>query len=233
METWSCRKTGVRLATLLEGFVPVLVDIYAEPLVSQICNVYPINKPVISIPRLRIQATTGAYDGSSETTKYIPTSTELIRANEVKIDVPVGTSYNLYTGAGVNSKNHKINRRYNILKKLTIEETPGGGGTQGHAIEVNFRPDARDQIAREFTFVDSEGETVTGNVHVHINNDTGMISVQVNFEGGHSGASYECTEVRFHFRFRPVGTNAGRTIVTVKTEMIDCHVDPNEDQTIH
>jgi len=195
--------------------------------VSQLCNVYPVNKPAISIPRMRIKATTGSYDGSAEQTKYIPTSTDLIRANEVKVDVSTGTSYNIYTSTGLNSASHKINRRYSLLKRITVQET--GTHTVTHTVDVNFRPDARNQIAREFTFEDESGETVTGSVHAHINNDTGIVTTQVTFEGGGTGASFECSEVRFHFRFRPVGTNAGRTKVSVQTEMIDCMIDPNED----
>lgn len=174
---------------------------------------------------MRIVATTGSYDGNTETTKYIPTSTELIRANEVQVDVSTGTNYNIYTSAGISSKTHKINRRYNIMKKLTIEEDTGSG-TVEHTVEVNFRPDARNQIAREVTFTDNAGETVTANVHAHINNDTGMVNTQVTFEGGTTDSTFDCTTARFHFRFRPVGTNAGRTKVSVQTEMIDCHIDP-------
>lgn len=205
-------------------FVPVLVDIYATPLISQLCNVYPVNKPAISIPRVRTKATIGTYDGTSQQTKYVPTSVDLIRANEIKVDVQTGTNYNIYTSTGLNSTNHKVNRRYSLLKRITIEET--GGATATHVVDVNFRPDARSQIAREFTFEDDGGETVTGSVHSHINNETGIVTVQVTFEGGTTGAIFDCAEVRFHFRFRPVGTNAGRTKVTVETEMIDCMIDP-------
>ena len=204
--------------------VPVLADIYAQPLISQLCNVYPTNKPAISIPRVRIKATTGSYDGTTQQTKYIPTSVDLIRANEVKIDVQTNTNYNVYTSSGLNSSEHKLNRRYSLLKRITIEET--GTATATHVVDVNFRPDARNQIARQFTFEDDSGETVNGSVHAHINNDTGIVTTQVTFEGGSTGANFDCSEVRFHFRFRPIGTNKGRTKVSVETEMIDCMIDP-------
>lgn len=35
---------------------PILVDIYAEPIVSELCNVYPVSSPVASIPRIKIMA---------------------------------------------------------------------------------------------------------------------------------------------------------------------------------
>jgi len=214
------------LALLFEHHVPVLVDIYAEPLVSQLCNVYPINKPSISIPRMRIKASTTSYDGSSETTRYVPTSTELVRANEVAVNVTPGTNYNIYSGVTFNSKTHKINRRYSLMTQLTVEESLDPSGTETHTIDVSFRPDARDQISREFTFTDDAGNTVVGHIVAHINNQSGGVSVQVNFDTGDSTSTFECTEATFKFRFRPVGTNNGRTKVSVETELIDCFVDP-------
>jgi len=35
---------------------PILVDIYAEPIISELCNVYPVSSPVASIPRVKIMA---------------------------------------------------------------------------------------------------------------------------------------------------------------------------------
>ena len=35
---------------------PILVDIYAEPIVSELANVYPVSSPVASIPRVKIMA---------------------------------------------------------------------------------------------------------------------------------------------------------------------------------
>ena len=216
----------IRLALLFEHYVPVLVDIYAEPLVSQLCNVYPINKPSISIPRMRIKATSTSYDGSSETTRYVPTSTELIRANEVTVNVTPGTNYNIYSGVTFDSKTHKINRRYSLMTQLSIEESLSGGGTETQVVDVSFRPDARDQISREFTFTDDGGNVVVGHIVAHINNQSGGVSTQVTFDTGDSTSTFECTQATFKFRFRPVGTNNGRTKVTVETELIDCFVDP-------
>lgn len=218
------------MAVVFEHYVPVLVDIYAEPLVSQLCTVHPINKPSISIPRMRIKATTTSYDGTTETSRYIPSSTDLIRANEMSVNVTPGGNYNIYSGASFTQKTHKVNRRYSLLTQINIEETPEGASpAQTHTIEVSYRPDARDQISRQFTFVDSTGATVIGQVVGHINNDTGGVNIQVNFEVGDSTSTFECTQATFKFRFRPVSGNNGRTKVSVETELIDCFIDPNED----
>jgi len=179
---------------------------------------------------MRIKAATTSYDGSTETTRYIPTSTELIRSNEVAVNVTPGTNYNIYSGVTFDSKTHKINRRYSLMTQLSIEESLDGGGTETHAVDVSFRPDARDQISREFTFTDNAGNDVVGYVVAHITNASGSVSAQITFDTGDSTSTFECTEATFKFRFRPVGTNNGRTRVSVETELIDCFIDPNEDE---
>ena len=35
---------------------PILVDIYAEPIISQVMNVYPVSSPTLSIPRVKIKS---------------------------------------------------------------------------------------------------------------------------------------------------------------------------------
>lgn len=206
-----------------------MVDIYAEPLISEVCTTYPVNKPVISIPRMRVKATTTSYDGSTQTSQYIPTANSLVRANEETVIVTPGANYNIYTGLGFTTATHKINRRYTLMYSAAITETKTGGGTESHVVTLNYRPDARNQIARTFTFTDSTSETITGNVMSHVNFEAGTVTVQVTFAVGDSTSTFSCDSTTFKLRFRPVGSNNGRTEVSVSTEMIDCTIDPNED----
>jgi len=175
---------------------------------------------------MRVKATTTSYDGATETSRYIPTATELVRANEESVTVTPGTNYNIYTGLGFTIATHKMNRRYTIMYSAAITETKTGGGTEDHTIVLNYRPDARNQIAREFTFTSSDSETVTGNVMAHVNNDSGTVTVQITFDVGDSTSTFEADSALFKLRFRPVGSNNGRTKVSVTTEMIDCVIDP-------
>ena len=208
---------------------PILVDIYAEPLISEVCTSYPTSKPVLSIPRMRVKATTTSYDGATETSRYIPTATELVRANEETVVVTPGTNYNIYSGLGFTLATHKMNRRYTIMYSTAITETKTGGGTEDHTVVLNYRPDARNQIAQTFTFTSSDSENVTGNVMAHVNNDAGTVTVQITFDNGDSTSTFTADSAAFKLRFRPVGSNNGRTKVSVTTEMIDCTIDPNED----
>jgi hypothetical protein len=207
---------------------PVLVDIYADPLVSEVCTIYPVDKSIISIPRMRIRAVTSSYDGSTETSQIIPSATSLIRANEETVAVTPGTNHNIYSGLGFSNSTHKMNRRYTLMTSIAITETKDGGGTEDHTVSVSFRPDARNQISRTFTFTSSDSETVTGNVMANVNYDAGTATAQVTFDVGDSTSTFACDTVTFKLRFRPVGSNDGRTRVSVTTEMIDCVIDPKQ-----
>jgi hypothetical protein len=203
-----------------------LVDIYADPLIAQICTPFPTSKSVLSIPRMQIKATTTSYDGTTETSRIMPSATELIRAAEETITVTPGTNYSVYTGLGFTNATHKMNRRYTLMTRVSITETKSGGGTESHVVNVSFRPDARNQIANTFTFTDSTSKVITGNVMAHVNYDTGMVNTQITFSIGTSTSSFAATSTQFKLRFRPTGSNNGRTKVSVVTSMIDCVIDP-------
>jgi hypothetical protein len=209
--------------------VPVLVDIYADPLVSEVCTIYPVDKPIISIPRMRIRAVTSSYDGTTETSQIIPSAISLIRANEETVVVTPNTNHNMYFGLGFTNATHKMNRRYTLLTNVAITETKDGDGTKTHSVSVSFRPDARNQISRTFTFTDSNSEVITGNIMANVNYDGGTATTQVTFDvDADYPSTFECENVTFKLRFRPVGSNNGRTRVSVTTEMIDCVIDPKQ-----
>jgi hypothetical protein len=160
---------------------------------------------------------------------FIPTNRRLVRSNEIIINVTPPGINSLYASVNFTNKTHKINRRYSVLTRMAVVENLAGGGNVTHIVNANYLPDARNQINREFTFTDNASETITGNILCNINNDTGAITLQSTFTGGTAGSTYEVSEARFSFRFRPVGSNDGRTTISAVTSMIDENVDPNED----
>ena len=59
---------------------PMLIDIYAEPMLSKIVTVYPYDKPILTIPRIKWIAIN--VDEYGETTEYeYPTATKNLRLN--------------------------------------------------------------------------------------------------------------------------------------------------------
>jgi len=208
---------------------PILVDIYSEPIIIELANVYPIDKPMISIPRVRIKAQTRSYDGSTIEESYIPDNSKLIRAGLVTSNVTPGTNTDIFVATGLDPEKMKMNRRYTLMTKVVITETDAGSAVHAHSVDVNFRPDNRSQWVEEFTFNDSGATEVTVSIQGHVNYEKGIVSFQAIFDGGTAGSTFVADYAEISMRFVPVATMNGRTKVIIETELTDVTVDPNED----
>ena len=207
---------------------PILTQIYAEPIIAQLCNVYPINAPVISIPRVFVKATTTSYDGTTTTSTIIPTATQQVRAGTMSVNVAPGTAVNVFTALGLAAENFKMNRRYTLITNIRVTETDAGSNTHTHDISVALRPDNRAQIVAEVEFEDSTSTDVTLNLTGHVDYDSGQVTVNGLFSST-STSTFVMDYATLTLRFVPVSTQKGRTKVEITTDMIDVTVDPNED----
>jgi len=212
--------------------LPILVDIYSEPLISELCNVYTTDSPIASIPYARIYATTTNYDGTTSE-KVIPlASSGLVRANSVTATVTPAEPFNILTDTfGSSSSNFRMNRRYLNVSSISITCTTSGGSSVTRTVTVNFRPDNRSQILKAFTFLASDSVTVECTFQGHINWDTGSVfyNVVIDDDGSTTDSAFTINSAVFNFRFTPVSSMIGRTKVTPKVEMTDVTIDPGED----
>ena len=226
--------SNVSAGSFAKGWVvssfPILVDIYQEALVSQLCNVYPVTSPQITIPKMRLHAITKSYDGSTETrADNVPTASALIRASEETVTVNPGVSANVFTLLGINLTNDdvKMNRRYTLLTRLEVNEDDGSTSID-HVLDVSFRPDNRNQISREVTFESIDHKTVTVKVNGNINYSDGTIILNVLFDSA-STSTFTAGLATFTLRFTAKGGMNGRTKVYMVNEAIDLTIDPNND----
>jgi len=164
---------------------PILVDIYAEPIVSELCNVYPVSSPVASIPRIKIMAYIRGYSGAV-TQVRIPTMTQSVRPGALALTVSPAVSNNMFTIASaavspatVSADLYRINRRYTLITSVVVRETLSGGGTHDVTVPVVIKPDNRNQFVGTFTFKDNAGAAVVGSLTGHINYDTGIFTYNV------------------------------------------------------
>lgn len=209
---------------------PILVDIYAEPIVSELCNIYPVSSPVASIPRIKIMAYIKGYSGAV-TQVRIPTMSQSVRPGALLLAVTPSVANNMFTiataavaPATVTADQYRINRRYTLLTGITTTEAGVGDTT----VACIIKPDNRSQFIGTFTFNDSTVTPVVGNVTGHINYDTGVFSYNVIYSGGGGGA-FTCAGATMSIRFMPTSTMNGRVRVKIETEMTDVTIDPNED----
>ena len=162
------------------SYFPILTDIYSDPILSQIATAYPVNKPVITIPKVSIQSSVKNSDGTTSTYR-LPTSSQLVRTSEEEITLLPGKVNNVFGLSGnggtslVTSDNAFLNKRYFVITKITY--TNDAVVPADVVVPVMVRPDARGQINHTVQFnsaldpTDIIELTVIGNV----NWDTGNI----------------------------------------------------------
>lgn len=213
---------------------PILVDIYAEPIVSELCNVYPVSSPVASIPRIKIMAYIKGYSGATTQVK-IPTMTQSVRPGALALTVSPSISNNMFTlataavaPAVVSADLYRINRRYTLITSITSNELHGGVNTVT-TTNVVIKPDNRNQFIGTFTYNDFAGVAVVGSLTGHINYDTSVFSFNVIYSGGTGASTFTCVTAVMSMRFMPTNTMNGRVKVKIETEMTDITIDPNED----
>lgn len=205
---------------------PILADIYAEPVISKLCNVYPVSSPVASIPRIKIMAYIKGYDGAVTQVK-MPTAQQQIRPNALTLTVEPNTANDIFTLAStavspatVSADLYRINRRYTLITKVVTTPTVSGTPGTNIATSVVIKPDNRNQFVGTFSFLD--GTTpVVANLTGHIDYDSGAFTYQVLYTGGVSGTTYAADNAELTIRFTPTNTMNGRIRVKINTEMTD------------
>ncbi len=214
---------------------PILVDIYAEPVISELCTVYPVSASIASIPRVKIMANIRGYDGNISEVR-IPTMKQQVRPGFLELQVEPGSSNNVFSLATsavapetVTPQKYRISRRYTMITRVRTIETLSGGGTVDHDTNVVFRPDNRGQFVGTFTFTSNDSKTVVGTLTGHINYDSGILQFQVIYATGGSSSDFAADYAVLSVRFISVSTMNGRVVVKINTEMTDVTIDQNED----
>ena len=198
---------------------PILVDIYAEPIVSELCNVYPVSSPVASIPRVKIMAYIKGY-GGAVTQVRIPTMTQAVRPGALALTVTPAVANNMFSlatvaaGATVSGDLYRINRRYTLITSISSNELTGGVNTVTTKAVV-IKPDNRNQFVGTFTWTDTSGAAVIGSLTGHINYDTSVFSYNIIYSGGTAGSVYTCVSAIVSMRFMPTNTMNGRIKVSL------------------
>ena len=209
---------------------PMLLDIYAEPLLSKVVTVYPSDKPVMSIPRLKWVAKIIGLDGSEEKV-YFPNANKMVRPGYFT-SVSTKVVDNLFTLAGVttNVDQFRLNKRNFKITNVKFRVDPDGAGA-GAAIakdlDVIVIADARGGFEEDIIVEDNSATPVVlGTVR---------LSGTVNFESGQvtygliaidAGVGI-VTPTSISYRGRIFGVGNGRGVVKARPEqsMIDINAD--------
>jgi hypothetical protein len=163
------------------SYFPILTDIYSDPILAQVATTYPVNKSIITIPRVNIHSSVKNSDGT--VSKYrLPTTMNLVRTTTEELDLTPGVVNYAHvlsaSAANISPDNMFLNKRYFVINKISYKDSAG----DTKEIAVMVRPDARGQINHTEEFVDAGTSdklslTIIGNV----NWDTGGIQFNATF----------------------------------------------------
>ena len=213
---------------------PILVDIYAEPIISQVMNVYPTSTPTFSIPRVRIKSDVIGFDGEIEKSYVTPTPHHLIRPGFIEAEAGPGVS-NLFELANISSQGLIMNRRYTVVEGVKINAKDSSGTVKEILVDCMIRPDSRDHVGGDAAVVEfaaPEGSADEGKLNrirlmLDFNYNTGEVSNQAILEPADDATmTYEYAGAKIALKFTAKGSDKGRTISHIENEMTDITIDP-------
>ena len=198
---------------------PMLVNIYADPIIQKIVTVYPSDKPVMSISRLRWVAK--VIDEKGNVQEYLfPTATQMIRPDFKQFKV--GPSANLYNELGIAKGDFRISKRN--FKVVSVDvKVDDGNNSEVVNVPIIALADARGNFAYDNLVVPG----VNGGVYKlqgQVDFDSGVItSSLVTIEPGDKTVTLEDIEIKF----RVFGNGNGRGVVRTypRQDIIDVNAD--------
>lgn len=207
---------------------PVLADIYTDPVLSKIATVYPVDKPVITIPRVRIESSVKNVDGSVNTWR-LPSASRMVRGSSVSIDLLMNQANQLHAMSGstlVSPDTTAINQRYFVINKINVTDSTGAAVS----IPVIGRPDARGQVKIEATFDDPSGEKIAVSLVGNMNWNTAIFQYNVTFSNVSNPATpvpaaITAVSATADVMFTARRGDVGRVKVSVVTDGWDVNID--------
>jgi len=211
IEESSSMLTSAQAISYAVASFPMLINIYADPMLSKVVTVYPYDKPTMTIPRLRWISK--IIDEQGNATEYLfPTATQQIRPQFKEF--AVGQSGNLFDILNVQKGDFRISARNFRIKSIEADQ-------DGTAITVDLSAmaDARGNTMHEFK----------------IGVGTYKLQAQVNFDTG--GITWSVVTIvadpdvtigtDIDVRFRMFGNGNGRQVVKSypRQDVIDVQMD--------
>ena len=197
---------------------PMLVDLYADPILAKAITVYPYDKPKLTIPRIKWIATIVNEKGEGTDYEY-PTATKAIRGNVKKVFV--GQNDNLFGKLDVDSDEFRITKRNARIGKMVVKVD----GVE-QEVEVFGIFDAKGHFVIDD--IELGGKTFTVQGKVEFNNGKIIWSFTDTTPAGVvSSTSVSIDKIEVQFRIYGNGIKKG--VVTTKPLMstieIDCDIE--------
>jgi len=231
-ESGSILTSPQAIAYAISSF-PMLINIYAEPLLSKVVTVYPTDKPTMSIPKLTWISKIIDHAGN-ETEVAFPTARQMVRPDMVTLTLASKTA-NLFNLLGdISPSDFRISKRNFRVRNIR-------SASDAESILISVQADARGSIISEFDVqaVDSDGNAIIVDgqpafdvykIQGQVDFDSGALTwsvIQVvQIAGSENGADkFDAGEI--DVKFRVFGNGNGRGVVKSrpKQEIIDIDMD--------
>jgi len=190
---------------------PMLINIYADPMLAKVVTVYPYDKPTMTIPRLRWVAK--VIDETGATKEFLfPTATEMIRPQFKEIDT--AQVDNLFDIMFVQKGDFRISKRNFRIQSIA---------TSVGDVTINAQADARGNIMHNFT-VDDGTDVGEYKLQAQVDFETGDITWSiVTIVANATAVTFNTAKARF----RMFGNGNGRQVVKSypKQDIIDIDAD--------
>jgi hypothetical protein len=215
--------------------------IYSDPIISQIATTYPVNKSLITIPKVKVRGTVQNTDGT-KTSWVLPRDTYLVRGASLNLSLTPNISNNLYALASVDAEDANVNKRYFIVTGVNLHVTLGTTDTNIVA-PISVRPDARGQLATKFTFIDPNVTLTTpggghpsieGSLIGNIDFNSGSVQYSISYTSPATGMpanfnGYTTDSISSTIVFSPRKTDIGRVKVSLDIQGWDVNIDVKDD----
>lgn len=192
---------------------PMLINIYADPMLSKVVTVYPYDKPTMTIPRLRWVAK--VIDETGATKEYLfPTATEMIRPQFKEI--ACSNVDNLFDILNVQKGDFRISKRNFRISTIAMSSTAGGANVE---VALGAQADARGNIMYTFSYDGGEFK-----LQSQVDFETGDITWSVVTITAPVDATVDGTVTA---KFRMFGNGNGRQVVKSypRQDIIDIDAD--------
>lgn len=217
-------------------YFPILCDTYCSDILGEAILYKSINKPILTVPRLKMVASVNNSDGTSNSWTF-PRALFLIRTKSEKIRIaPRKTNSLIKMSASypnnVNETISAVNKRYLTMESIDIEvKNRTTNETQLITYNLALRADARKQLHTEFELLSEKVENLSANCTLigHVDFDNGLL--QYDMTSISSDPNYIFTAVSgvVSCVFTSKTSDIGRVKISVKMSGTDLNIDVNED----
>ena len=219
-ESSTVMSSGEAMAFSVASF-PMLVDLYADPMLSKVVTVYPYDKPKLTIPRIKWVATLVDELGNETDYEY-PTVTKAIRLRSKEKELEQNS--NVYKKLDLAKKDFEISKRNAKITNIKYEDKDGNEKTE--SIVAIF--DAKgyffiDDLVLEGRYYKLQGRMAFDNGQM----TWSLIDITdpVLHAGAPSATDAAITPLTVNMKFRLHGNGNGKAVIKTRPEMSSIEID--------